>query len=515
MSEPKRPNILLFITDQQRADHTGFGGNPIVRTPNLDALARRSRVFDKAYVANPICMPNRCSILTGRVPTAHGVIFNDRSLAWSTNTFVRSLADAGYRTGLVGKAHFQYGTSRDSVRPLKKSPVLADPYPKGWDGFENNERYFDLEQADPLTDFYGFNHVEFALGHGDWVGGHHYHWALERGARHDELVVDYPVPDGPAKQRSPDWWQVYQPTLPEELYSTTFVTERSIDFLQAHGDTPWFLQASFPDPHHPFTPPGKWWDAYAADDMPLPATFGDRLDGRPEHLKLFQSMDPGDWFTQMFGPSETVLKQAMAAEFGAIEMIDEGIGKVLAALEASGAADNTLVLFTSDHGDMFGDHGLMLKAMMHYQGALRVPLTIAGPGIEPGRSDSLASSLDLAQTLLELTGLDEFDRMQGVSLKPILDDPAASVRDHVYVEEDMPITERGPIPHRARTVFTRDGRITRFSTGETEVYRFDDDPDELDNRMTSDPDGAFSRAMQDRLTQALMDYSDLARVNPD
>jgi hypothetical protein len=105
--------------------------------------------------------------------------------------------------------------------------------------------------------------------------------------------------------------------------------------------------------------------------------------------------------------------------------------------------------------------------------------------------------------------------MQGVSLTPILDDPAASVRDHVYVEEDMPITERGPIPHRARTLFTRDGRITRFSTGETEVYRFDDDPDELDNRVTSDPDGAFSRAMQDRLTQALMDYSDLARVNPD
>ena len=88
MSE--RPNILLFVTDQQRADHIGFGGNPIIRTPNLDALADRSRVFDRAFVANPICMPNRCSILTGRMPSAHRVIFNDRSLAWTTNTFVRS-----------------------------------------------------------------------------------------------------------------------------------------------------------------------------------------------------------------------------------------------------------------------------------------------------------------------------------------------------------------------------------------------------------------------------------------
>jgi arylsulfatase A-like enzyme len=180
-----------------------------------------------------------------------------------------------------------------------------------------------------------------------------------------------------------------------------------------------------------------------------------------------------------------------------------------------GAADDTIVVFTSDHGDMFGDHGLMLKAMMHYQGALRVPLTIAGPGVIAGRTDSLAPSLDLAQTFLALTGLEEFDRMQGQSLTPILDDPTATVRDHVFVEEDMPITEHAPIPHKARTVFTAEGRITRFSAGETEIYDFRDDPDELNNLATTAPDTAFARAMSDRLTQTLIDYADMARINPD
>ncbi|MBW2282822.1 MAG: sulfatase-like hydrolase/transferase, partial [Deltaproteobacteria bacterium] len=132
MSE-RRPNVLLIVTDQQRADHVGFGGNDRLRTPNLDALAARGSVFDRCYVANPICMPNRSTMLTGRVPSAHGVIFNDRSLAWTANTFPRVLRGAGYETALIGKSHIQHGVSRNVVRPLKAQPTLGDPYPEGWD----------------------------------------------------------------------------------------------------------------------------------------------------------------------------------------------------------------------------------------------------------------------------------------------------------------------------------------------------------------------------------------------
>ncbi len=515
MGERQRsPNILIILADQLRHDHVGFGGNRIVRTPNLNRLAARSRVFRNAFVANPICMPNRCSMLTGRVPTAHGVVFNDRSLNWGANTFVRSLAAAGYDTGLIGKAHIQHGVSKESALPLAGAPAVADPYPDGWDHLEHHATY--LDNAAPVRDFYGFNHAEFCLGHGDQVTGHHYRWALDKGAKPQDLLQEEPNPSWPVAERSAHWWQVYKPTIAEELYSTTFVAERSIAWLQDRtSETPWFLQCSFPDPHHPFTPPGKWWDAYKANDMPVPDTFADPLTSQPKHLSLIRRLESRGTYVQMFGPSSAAVQHAMAAEFGMIEMIDSAVGRVLAQLEAQGDLDNTLVIFSSDHGDMFGDHGIMLKGMLHYQECLRVPLCIAGPNITPGASDSLACSMDFAQTLLELTQQPAFDRMQGTSLLPILQDPNAQVRDHVYIEEDLPPTEAGGrIPHKARTLVTAQGRFTRYSSGETEAYDFGADPTELRNLAQTDPGSSFTIEMNDRLANALLRYSDLARVNP-
>ncbi|MDH3683766.1 MAG: sulfatase-like hydrolase/transferase, partial [Acidimicrobiia bacterium] len=123
----EHPNVLFIITDQQRADHTGFSGNAVVRTPAVDALAARGTVFDNTWVSNPVCMPNRSTIMTGRMPTAHGVIFNDRSLDWNANTFVRVLRAAGYRTALIGKSHLQHGMSRNSVVPIGVEPVARSP----------------------------------------------------------------------------------------------------------------------------------------------------------------------------------------------------------------------------------------------------------------------------------------------------------------------------------------------------------------------------------------------------
>jgi arylsulfatase A-like enzyme len=206
-------NILWIIADQLRADHTGFGGNPVVRTPNLDTLAARGTVLERAYVANPICMPNRCSMITGRMPTAHGVIFNDRSLAWNSNTCARALVDAGYDTALIGKSHLQHGLSRNVTRGHRSAPTHAAVLPQGWDTLEDAERY--LEGAPRIADFYGFRHVEFAIGHGDAVTGHHYRWALQRGADPAMLNTAWESA-GPARERYPGWWQVYQPTLPED-----------------------------------------------------------------------------------------------------------------------------------------------------------------------------------------------------------------------------------------------------------------------------------------------------------
>ncbi|MEM7272623.1 MAG: sulfatase-like hydrolase/transferase, partial [Actinomycetota bacterium] len=135
-------NVLFICTDQHRADHVGFGGNEVVRTPNLDGLAARATVFDRAYVANPVCMPNRSSILTGRLPSAHGVVFNDRSLPINATTFVGRLRDAGWRTALIGKSHLQHGESRDTVIDLGAAGATS-PFDDGWDTLEHPERYLD------------------------------------------------------------------------------------------------------------------------------------------------------------------------------------------------------------------------------------------------------------------------------------------------------------------------------------------------------------------------------------
>jgi arylsulfatase A-like enzyme len=512
---PRRPNILLIVTDQQRADHVGFGGNDIVRTPHLDALAARGTVFDRALVANPICMPNRSSILTGRVPSAHGCIFNDRSLSWNVNTFPRELRKAGYETALIGKSHLQHGLSRNVHRDATAAPASFLTEPVGWDTWENAERYLD-GPVDVPTPFYGFDHVELTIGHGDQVTGHHYRWALAKGADPKLLTQDW-GPESPAKRRSDEWWQVFEPQIPEELYSTTFVTERTISWLEATSrDEPWMLQCSFPDPHHPFTPPGRWFDAYRPEDMPVSASFDDPLTDAPKHLRTFRKLKPSKNVVQMFGPTRAQLQHATAAEYGMIEMIDAGVGRVLEAVERLGMADDTIIVFTSDHGDMFGDHGLMLKGTMHYEGCIRVPLVIAQPGRTGTRSSALASSLDLAQTLLELADVPVFDGMQGTSLVPVLDDPSASVRDHVYIEEDFPAAEIFPIfPYKVRTVVTDEGRITRYDTGEVEVYDWAGDPEERVNLAVGDRDPKRVASLSDALTGALIDYSDTARPEPE
>lgn len=508
----RHPNILLIVTDQQRADHTGFGGNDIVRTPHLDALAARGTVFDRALVANPICMPNRSSILTGRVPSAHGCIFNDRSLDWNANTFPRELRNAGYQTALIGKSHLQHGLSRDTYREAERSPASFVNQPLGWDAWENAERYVE-GPVDVPTPFYGFDHVEFSIGHGDMVTGHHYRWAVENGADPKILTQEW-EPDSPAKRRSEEWWQVFEPMVPEEFYSTTFVTERTISWLESasQNDAPWMLQCSFPDPHHPFTPPGRWFDAYRPGDMPVSETFDDPLTDAPRHLQLIKTLEARENVVQMFGPTRAQMQHAAAAEYGMIEMIDAGIGRVLETIERLGMTDDTIVVFTSDHGDMFGDHGIMLKGAMHYEGCIRVPLVIAQPGRPGARTSAFASSLDLAQTLLELADLPEFSGMQGASLVPVLDDPAASVRDHVFVEEDFVPGEVIPVfPAKIRSLVTEEGRITRYTTGEVEVYDWAGDPGECVNLAVGDRDPKRVASLSDALLGALIDYSDTAR----
>jgi len=511
-----RPNVLFIITDQQRADHNGFMGNRVVRTPNLDSLAARGTVFESAWVSNPICMPNRCTIMTGRMPSNHGVIFNDRSLELNANTHVRSFRAAGYRTALLGKSHLMHGMSRNSVNAAPGGPSVLAPWPDGWDTLEDDERYWN-DDPDFPDDFYGFDRVELSIDHGARVSGHHYRWAVERGADPAHLRVPQ-TSDNPMRRGGDVWWQIYDPPYDEEHHSTSFVADRTIDFIEsatAEG-APWLAWASFPDPHHPFTPPGQWYDRHDPDDMELPATFDDPLDGAPAYLRAFQGRTVHkmrNWVAMTGATSPEVTRAAIAANYGSIEMIDDRVGQILAAVERLGQTDDTIVVFTSDHGDMMGDHGLLLKGFMHYRGTLQVPMVIVDPRRDAGRSHSLASSIDLGPTLLELAGLEPYHGMQGHSLVPILDDPAASVRDNVLIEDDLDIPQgQAPFATSIRTLITPTHRYTRYNTGEDGLYEVGTDDDERTNLASSEPELRADHI--EALTDALIDHTEKSRFAP-
>ena len=512
----EHPNVLFVITDQQRADHNGFMGNPTLETPHLDRLAASGMVFDNAWVSNPICMPNRSTIMTARMPSAHGVIFNDRSLERDANTFVRRFRTSGYHTGLIGKSHLQHGMSKNAVVPFRGEPSGTLPFPDGWDQIEDFERYVDGRPEDP-DDFYGFDHVEFSIDHGARVAGHHLQWALARGGRLEDLLIDQDAP-APGSDRSPHWRQIYRPPYPEELHSSTFVAERTVAFIEeAEGSgRPWLAWCSFPDPHHPMTPPGQWFDRYHPTDMPLPDSRHDPLAGAPEHLRTFAGIHPREqrnWVSPCGFGEDDLLREATAATYGMIGLIDHGVGRVLAALDELGVRDDTIVVFTSDHGDMMGDHGLFLKGLMHYRGTLQVPMVIDVPGCPAGRTPALASSIDLGATLLDLCDIAGYDGIQGMSLAPVVRDAEASARERVLIEDDVPVilSQLTPIPARTRTLLMGDYRYTRNAKGEEQLFDLGTDPDEMHD--VSDRRDARAR-MLEALADAMMMADDSSRGAP-
>lgn len=513
-----KPNILFIITDQQRADHVGFMGNNVVRTPNLDALAGRGTVFENAWVSNPVCMPNRSTIMTGRMPSAHGVVFNDRSLEWGARTHVRQFREQGWRTALIGKSHLQHGMSRNSVFPVDKAATVDHGYGDGWDHLENSER-FEGGLPDWPDDFYGFGHVELSIDHGSSITGHHLHWALDRGGRYEDLVVPISA-DAPARRRSDRWWQVYEPPYDPDLHSTNFVTERTIAFIEdaAAQHEPWYAWASFPDPHHPMTPPGEWFDRHAPADIELPGTIGDAMHHGPDYLRRFQRRAPAEqrsWVAPCGATDHELLRECIAATYGTIEFIDDGVGRLISAVDRLGQLDNTIVVFTSDHGDMMGEHGLMLKGFMPYRGTMQVPMVIADPRRASGRTSSLSSSIDLGSTLMDLCDVPAHDGVQGHSLVPLLDDPSSAVRDHVLVEDDLPgrTAEVLRIPHRIRSIICDDGlKYTRFSNGDSLLFDLVADSHEVDELSHRDP--TRTAQANERLVDALLAATDDARGAP-
>ena len=264
-----------------------------------------------------------------------------------------------------------------------------------------------------------------APGHATRVHGSYTRWLHERHPDGDMLR-------GPENALPHDYVlpQAWRTRLPEELYPTSYVVERTLAYLDAHArrgnGAPFFVQCSFPDPHHPFTPPGRYWDMYKPADVTLPDAF--RIGNRPQppHVAaLHAARDAGTRVADSqaaFAVTEREAREAIALTYGMISMIDDGVAKVLKRLDELGLAKDTVIVFTSDHGDLMGDHQLMLKGPFAYQGLIRVPFIWVEPGgSAPRRTDALHGTLDIAATMLDRAKLAPYNGLQGKSALPALD----------------------------------------------------------------------------------------------
>lgn len=469
------PNVLLITCDQLRKQSLGCFGNEIVQTPNIDRLAAQGVRFDHAFAANPVCAPNRASIATGRYPTIHGLVRNGTALSDAEITLMEVLRERGYATYGVGKMHF----GPQWRKPPDGGP-LKDP-PPDW--------AINPQPADDDLPWHGFEHVQITEDH--------------RVGPYADYLADhgYDVWDDPHSFTYPQHICV-RSAFPKEHHQTTWIGDRSIDYLTAHpADQPFFLWTSFVRPHSPMVPPAPYDTMYNPDAMPLPLWDEGEVDLWPEAYRKRHFAD-GETHSSigMYKIPDAEWQQVKAFYYGMITHIDDEIGRMIATLEARGMLENTLILFTTDHGEMLGDHHLMFKGTS-YDVVTNVPIIIRQPDSPaPGAMRHLlASSIDLVPTVLDLLGIPTPHGVQGQSLAPALDDDAYTLRDAVLIEYS----------NGRRAVRTHDALLTWHGPGQRgELYDLREDPGCVSNLWNREDKATLQQRMLDTLIALMVDNVD-------
>ena len=376
----KQPNILWYCTDQQRFDTIGALGNRFVRTPVIDQLVSEGTAFTHTYCQSPICTPSRASFMSGLYPSrVHNTRNGNESFPDWPPVISKLIANAGYDCGMIGKFHLQSSGKRTE--------------PRIDDGF----RYWKFSHA-PRD---------------DWEEGHDYaDWVKEKGGNLNELRDS-------------------EERVPTELHQTTWASERSIEFIREERQTPWLLNVNIYDPHPPFIPHKSYADQFDPDEMPGPHFQESDLEAQAALAKC-------DFQDEIRTPEEHEAKLAQARYYAMIAQIDDQFGRILQALDDTGQRNNTVIIFTSDHGESLGDHGLMYKGCRFYEGLVRVPLIFSWPSnfVQNQKSDALVEMMDLSATLLEVAGIPLPDYFQGKSLLPILSGSTKGTEHRQFVRSE-------------------------------------------------------------------------------
>jgi arylsulfatase A-like enzyme len=493
----RKPNILLITSDQHRGDCYGFEGRR-VRTPHLDQMAANGTRFSACITPNVVCQPSRASILTGKLPRTHGVWDNGIDLDEKIGAagYAGDFSKHGWLTGFIGKAHFStFHTFKPTGRP--ECRASSSDYGPDWYGPYMGHQFVEMMIA---------GHNMF-LPQKPPEGLHYERWYHSHGGdRLNELYRTKLAPDLGAAQ-------TINSALPPTFHNSTWIGDRTIAFLERNKDQPFALWASFPDPHHPFDAPAPWCFMHHPDEIDLPAHRDLDLDRRPWWHKASLEGTPqlADPKLRAFRAqqsrtpkqSDAQLRHLIANYYGMISLIDHNVGRILAKLADLGLADDTLVIFTTDHGDWLGDHGLILKGPIHYEGLLRVGCIAQGPGVPKGKVvPHPISTLDLPATFYDYAGVSPGQALHSHSLRPLIEGDAA--RDFAFNEWDLHPSRCG-VALKLRTVRTRTHKLTlELDSGAGELYDLVNDPTEMDNRF-GDPG----------VTKIQRELTDMIRARPD
>ena len=483
-----RPNILFICTDQQRGDSLGCTGADWAVTPNLDRLARDGALFRNCYVQNPVCSPSRASLFTGKYPSNHGLYANGVPLPAHQTMFTRTLADAGYKCGMIGKQHL--------------TPC-------------------DTWATEPRRDD-GYQVFEWAHGPNHRALENDYHRWLR--ATQPEIYAQV-FPDKGANENTEYSNRARTGTpidhVPKEAHYSHWVAERAINFINSDRDeAPFFLMANFFDPHHSFGAPQEFRDMIDGDAIPVPITKSGELTEKPAPHTDYSVKSYGGTALGFQDYSAEEIKEIRAQYWAMIALIDHEIGRILGALENAGIVENTLVVFTSDHGEMLGNHQQLLKGPQLYDDLTRVPLIFRWPEriSEQSISDDLVQWIDLPATLLDAASCAPGRGVQGRSLLPRLEGKDCEPRPWALTEfrdsgfpTDPPLMTT-MLRHGDWKLIVWHGHPTSKLVRDGELYNLKDDPDELHNLFHSPDHKDQVRGMKHLLLEAMCETED--RTHP-
>lgn len=478
-------NVILFLTDQQRLDSIGAYGNSVASTPNLDWIASRGVRYTRAYTHTPWCSPARTSILTGTYLRTHGVWHNGIQFLTGVPTIANMLGTCGYRTGSVGKVH---------VNPwFGAAPPAA---------FEESDGYWAShpEIADWHGPYLGFQEVDLVHGHG--------HYSMTSG--HYAAYLDRCFPDGkdllkrPAALFDLGYRECWKNAIPERHHYNAWIADRTIEMIDRFGSDPFFIHCSFPDPHHPFTACEPYASMFDPDDMPDPLPYSETQLGQlpPHYLKQHHGIPsfdkrPPDFPNEIAG---TPLRHIMAQTYGMVSHVDACIGRILEHLRRSGRLDETLIIFTTDHGELLGDHGFIYKGPFCYQCLMNVPLLAMGPGVSAGVRSDLVCHVDILPSILAQLGLAVPSHATG---RPL---PGLLPPDWAYFPRDAVLSEFRPRPAFSMKILHTARYRYVFYHGQSYGELFDllEDPGETTNRFD---DGDYARVRKELHERLLMELA--------